>query len=83
LTSTVDVDLAAGDLLQAGHHPQGGGFAASRRPDQDHELLVLDLDVGPIHCHHVFVVDFAHALEDYFGHSLLLPGLTITITRGT
>ena len=40
-----DVQLAAADVLQAGDHPQSGGFAAARGAHQDDELLVLDLQV--------------------------------------
>src|SRR5262249_45119727 len=40
-----DQDPPFADLLEAGEHPERGRLAAARRPDQDHELLVLDLDV--------------------------------------
>ena len=41
----VDVQLAAGDLLQAGNHPQRGGLAAAGGADKDDELLVLDIQI--------------------------------------
>jgi hypothetical protein len=43
--AVADGDPAAGDLLQAGHHPQRGGLATARRADQDHELAVADLEI--------------------------------------
>ena len=35
------------DLFEPGDHPQRRRLAASRRPDEDHELAVGDLDVTP------------------------------------
>ncbi len=43
--AVADVDLALVDFLEPGEHPQGGGLATPRGPDQDHELAVLDLQV--------------------------------------
>ena len=40
-----DAEGAAGDLLEAGDHPQAGRLAAARRPDEDHELAVTDLEI--------------------------------------
>ena len=40
-----DEELAVGDAFQPGDHPQGGGLAAARRPQQDHELTVVDRQV--------------------------------------
>ena len=40
----VDGDLARGDLLEAGEHPQQRRLAAARRADQHHELAVGDVD---------------------------------------
>ena len=41
----VDVELAPGDVLQSGDHPQRGRLAAARRTDKDNELSVADLQV--------------------------------------
>ena len=41
----VDVQLAAGDLLQACDHAQGRGLAAAGRADQHDEFLVGDIQV--------------------------------------
>ena len=41
----VDVQLAAGDLLQAGNHPQRGGLTAAGGADKDDELLVLNVQI--------------------------------------
>ena len=44
-----DPQLAGGDLLEPGDHPQAGRLAAARRPDQDHELAVVDLEVEVVY----------------------------------
>ena len=41
----VDLDPAAGRVLEPGDQPQQGRFAATRRPDEDDELAGLDLEV--------------------------------------
>ena len=40
-----DLELALGDVLEPGDHPQRGRLAAARRADEDHELAVGDLEV--------------------------------------
>ena len=40
-----DLQLALGDVLEPGDHPQRGRLPAARRPDEDHELAVGDLEV--------------------------------------
>jgi len=37
--------VAAADLLEPGDHAQGRALAAARRPDQDDEFLVGDVEV--------------------------------------
>ena len=44
-----DPQLAGGDLLEAGDHPQARRLAAARRSDQDHEFAVVDLEVEVVH----------------------------------
>ena len=39
------LDLAVGDVLEAGDHPQRRRLAAAGGADQDHELAVGDLEV--------------------------------------
>jgi hypothetical protein len=39
-----DDHVAGGDVLQPHDHPQQRRLPAARRPDQDHELAVLDVD---------------------------------------
>ncbi len=46
LTSTPSISIsAAGRVLEAGDQPQQRGLAAARRPDEDDELAVLDLEI--------------------------------------
>ena len=47
--SVADADLAVADLLEAGEHPQRGRLAAAGRPDEDHQLGVLDLELEVVH----------------------------------
>ena len=37
--------VALGDVLEAGHHAQRSRLAAPGRPDEHHELAVLDLQI--------------------------------------
>ena len=39
-----DEDLAVGDVLEPGDHPQQRRLAAARRADEDEELAVGDLE---------------------------------------
>ena len=66
----VDADLAAGDLLQASHHPQSGGLAAARRPHQHQQLAVGDLQVEAADGREPVRVHLVDAVEDDFGHGL-------------
>jgi len=70
--SFADPDGAVADLFQAGEHPQGGGLAGPRRPDEDHELLVLDLrahigddDVAGVSLVYVLVSDACHIKAEF------------------
>ena len=47
--TVANVQVAAGDLLEAGDHAQGGALAAARRSDQYQEFLVPDLNVQVAH----------------------------------
>jgi hypothetical protein len=63
----VDRDLAVGDLLQAGDHPQRGRLAAARGADQHHELLVGDVEVD--RAHRLDVIEaLDHFAERYLRH---------------
>ena len=55
----VDEDLAAGDLLEPGDHPQQRGLSAAGRADEDDELAVLDVEVDAVDD-----LDRAEALDD-------------------
>jgi hypothetical protein len=65
-----DVDLARGDLLEPRDHPEGGGLAAAGRSDQDHELLVLDLEIHVADRDHLVEL-LRQILEDDLCHATL------------
>ena len=68
----VDQEIARGDLLEPGDHPQQGGLAAAGRTDEDAELAVLDLEVDALDDLDVAVA-LADVLECDGGHDTLLP----------
>ena len=53
----VDIQLAAGDLLQTRYHAQGGGFTAAGGSDQHDKLVILDVEVKVLYGKHAF---FSH-----------------------
>ena len=57
-----DQDLAAVDLLEAGHHPQSGRLAAAGGADEDHELAGGDLQREVVDGSDI-VVELRHAVE--------------------
>ena len=59
----VNVQLAAGNVFQAGHHTQGGGFSASGRTYQDDEFFVVDRQVHIMDCSHLVVINFLETLQ--------------------
>ena len=67
-----DADLAAGDVFQAGDHPQQGRFAAAGGADQHDEFAVADGDVDAMDdgCR---AEGLAHVADCDRSHSLL-PG---------
>jgi hypothetical protein len=63
-----DVEDAAGDVLQPGHHPQRGGLAAAGRADQHHELAVGDVQGQVVHGVEAVLVDLVDLVQAYRGH---------------
>ncbi len=69
-----DQDRALVDLLEAGEHAQRGGLPATRRPDQDEELPVLDLEVQRVDRGSLRAgVDAACMIIGHSSHAVLLP----------
>ncbi len=66
--AVADGDGAVGDLLEPRDHPQGRRLAAARRPDEDHELVVLDLEVQALDDGDVAVA-LGDLLEDDLSHA--------------
>ncbi len=68
-----DVQLAAGDVLQSGDHPQGGGLAAAGGAHQDNEFLILDFQVQVGDNGDVAGIGLFHVLESNTGHDRTPP----------
>ena len=68
-----DPDVAGRDLLEAGDHPQRRGLAAARRPDEDHELPVADVEVHVLHGMDGAVVELVDLGEDDLCHRAGAP----------
>src|SRR4029450_8489647 len=63
-------DAPAGWLLKAGDHVQRGGLAASRRPNQDHKLPIVNLEIYPGNSSHRFPKLFHQIFESNAGHTI-------------
>ena len=61
--AVADVELALGDLLQAGDHAQGGGLAAAGRTNQNDELLVFDVEAEVGNSGDVARVDLVNVVQ--------------------
>ena len=60
-----DLQLAAGDVLEPGDHPQRRRLAAARGPDEDHELAVADLQVHVLDGFLAVGEDLGDSIEGY------------------
>ena len=70
--SFADKHIAAGGILKAGDHPQGGGFAAAGGAQQRHHLTVLDFQIDVVNSHEILagirlLEDFRYVLQDHAG----------------
>ena len=63
-----DEELAAGDLLEAGDHPQRRRLAAAGRADEHEELAVLDVERQVGHGVEAVVVDLVDLVEGDVSH---------------
>jgi hypothetical protein len=63
-----DVDVTGADVFQARDHAQQGRLAAARRPDEDGELAVGDVEVDTADHFDVVVVALAHLAQGEVGH---------------
>ena len=64
-----DRDRPVADLLEARDHAQRGRLAAARRPDEDEELAVLDVEREVLHGVDPSVVELVHLFQLNVGHS--------------
>ena len=62
-----DQELALGDLLEPGDHPQARGLPATGGADEHHELAVADLEVEVRHGGHVAVL-LEHVIKGHGCH---------------
>ena len=67
-----DLQLAVGDVLQPGDHPQRGRLPAAGRADEDHELAVGDVEVHILDGLVAVAVALGDVLECDLGHCRLL-----------
>ena len=58
-----DIEIAAADLLKAGHHAKRGGFSAAGRANEHDEFLVRDFKVEFLHRDDVLVVHLFDVFE--------------------
>jgi hypothetical protein len=63
-----DPQLAVGDVLQPGDHVERGGLPAARRPDQDHELAVGDIQADLVDRQRPVRESLGHVVESDFSH---------------
>ena len=63
-----DPDCSAGDVLEPGDHSQGGRLAAARRPHQNHELPVGDVERQRVDGLRAVGVHLRHFVEDDLCH---------------
>ncbi|CAN5158127.1 hypothetical protein BH24ACT1_BH24ACT1_00920 [soil metagenome] len=75
-----DANAAAADLLQPGHHAQGGRLAASRRPHQHEELAVANAEIEIGDRSGAVGEDLGHLFEDHFSHSPSALGVDCSLT---
>ena len=64
-----DEQVALGDVLQSGHHPQGGGLAAAGGAYQHDEFLIRDLQIKVVDGGHLVVVDLFDVLQGHSCHA--------------
>src|SRR5579863_108105 len=62
------VNLAFADVFEAGDHAQGGGLAATRRPDENEKLAVLHRQIEAANRIKSFRIAFADIFEDDLRH---------------
>ena len=75
-----DPQLAGGDVLQTGDHPQGGGLAAAGGTHQYDEFLVRDLQTELLDGHYALLGDLEAAL--FLRRLLALFGLFLLLGVG-
>ncbi len=75
--TVTDADRALGHRFEPGDHPERGGLATARRPDQDHELLVVDLEVERLHCDGAVRIHLPDIVENDLGQHI--PHLTMSV----
>ena len=62
--AVADRDLAGGDLLQSGDHPQDRGLPASGGTHEDHEFAVRDLERDIVDGDHIVAEELGDPIQD-------------------
>ena len=70
--SLADLDDALADVLEPRQHAQRRRLATSGRPDEHHELAVLDVEVEVVHRARTVGVHLRHAIERHRGQRINL-----------
>ena len=66
--ASADIDFAAGDGFEAGHHAQQRGLAAAGRPHQNAERAVADLEVDALDGFEAAGIGLADVAQRNVGH---------------
>ena len=77
---SVDLNGAAAYLLKAGDHAKSCAFAASRRTDEYHKLLVLYIQIKILDRYDVVVIYFFDFCQFNTGHSISSSFLSQPLT---
>ena len=69
--TAVHIEISPAELLQARNHPQGGGFAAAGRSQQNQALSFPDFHIQILY-DYIFVISLYYMVKYYVFHLFLL-----------
>ena len=81
---SVQQQMSRGNILQPGHHPQGGALSASGGAYQHNQLAVLHVHVEVENGLHLVVIDFIQVLQFQLSHyAASFPMVPICFARAS